>query len=202
MGTEPDNVSNEAVRRATGRGWSEWEQVLDSEGADRLSHKEIVGLLRDGGHVESEWWMQTVTVGYEKMKGLRVIGQTKDTGFQVGVSRTIPISRETAWHWISSPEGMATWLGEGAGFPLEKGQQYRLADGATGEVRVVSEKHVRLTFYPEGWPRPSTIQVRVEPKGEKTVVAFHEEHLPSEEAREERRAHFKAALDVMAKLDG
>lgn len=198
MGTQPDNVSNDAVRRATGRDWSEWEQLLDSEAADQLSHKEIVALLRDGGHVESEWWMQTVTVGYEKMKGLRVLGQTKDTGFQVGVSRTIAISREAAWCWISSPAGMENWLDVGAGFPLEKSQQYRLADGSTGEVRVVSGKHIRITFHPEGWPRPSTIQVRVEPKGEKTVVSFHEEHLPSEQVREERRNHFKAALDSMA----
>lgn len=202
MSKKPDNVSNEAVRRATGRDWSGWEQLLDSEGADQLSHKEIVALLRDGDHVESEWWMQMVTVGYEKMKGLRVLGQTKDTGFQVGVSRTIPMSREVAWRWIYSPEGMETWLGEGGSFPLKKGQQYRLADESTGEVRVVSERHIRITFHPESWPRPSTIQVRVEPKGEKTVVSFHEEHLPDESAREERRAHFKAALDVMAGLDG
>lgn len=199
MSTKPDNVSNEAVLRATGRDWGGWEQLLDSKGAERLSHKEIVALLRDG-HVQSEWWMQMVTVGYEQMKGLRTTGQTADTGFQVGVSRTVPLPREAAWRWVSSPEGMATWLGEGAGFPLEKGRRYRLADGSTGEVRVVSEKHLRITFHPEGWPRPSTIQVRVEPKGEKTVVSFHEEHLPDESARKERRTHFKSALQAVAEL--
>ena len=74
------------------------------------------------------------------------------------------------------------------------------ADGATGEVRVFSPgSHLRVTWHPPGWPRASTIQLRVIPKGNRTVVAFHQEHLPSAEARTERRAHYKTSLD---KLEG
>lgn len=203
MSTEPNKVSDEAVQRATGRTWSEWERTLDSEEAWRLSHKEIVALLRDGGHIESEWWMQQVTVGYEKVKGLRVLGQAKETGFQVGVRRTLPVTRDAGWRLVTSPEGVRAWLGDGAEVEFEKGTEYRLADGSTGEVRVFNpKKHLRITFEPAGWPRPSTLQVRVEPKGEKTVVSFHEERLPDEQAREDRRAHFKAALDALEDMSG
>lgn len=201
MSTEPNKVSDEAVQRATGKTWSEWERTLDAEEAWRLSHKEIVTLLRDGGHIQSEWWMQQVTVGYEKMKGLRVPGHTKDTGFQIGARRTLPISHDAAWRLVTSPEGIRTWLGDGTGMDLAKGAKYRLSDGSTGEVRVINpKKHLRITYHPESWPRPSTIQVRTEPKGEKAVISFHEEHLPNEQAREDRRSHFKAALDALADL--
>ena len=60
--------------------------------------------------------------------------------------------------------------------------------------------HLRLTWHPAGWPRPSTIQVRVIPSGEKTVISFHQEHMPGPEAREIRRTFFKNALDALGEL--
>jgi len=57
--------------------------------------------------------------------------------------------------------------------------------------------HLRITRQPPGWSRPSTIQVRVMPAGAKTTLSFHEEHLPGAAERQERRAHFAAALDEL-----
>jgi GNAT superfamily N-acetyltransferase len=64
------------VRRPTGKTWEAWIALLDKEGAGQMSHKEIAALLLDKGYIEkgSEWWAQTVTVGYEYAKGRRVIG--------------------------------------------------------------------------------------------------------------------------------
>lgn len=197
-------ASDDAVREATGRGWSEWEEALDARGAAGLSHKEIVALLGEMG-VESGWWRQQVTVGYEKRKGKRVVGQTAGTGFQVGVRRTVAAGADEAWRLLTSPEGVRAWLGEVRGLRLEKGETYQAAGGATGEVRVISPgSHLRITRRPEGWPRASTIQVRVMPAaGGKTVLSFHEEHLPGAAERQERRAHFEAALDELRRrLEG
>lgn len=74
----------------------------------------------------------------------------------------------------------------------------------TGEIRVVKpESHARLTRDPGGWDRPSTIQVRVEAKDDgRTVVGFHKENLPGADDREERRAHYRAALDRLERLMG
>ena len=41
------------------------------------------------------------------------------------------------------------------------------------------------------------MQVRVIPRGEKTVVAFHQEHLPGPAEREQRKAHYLGALDEL-----
>jgi|GEM_PF-6243705 len=35
----------------------------------------------------------------------KIVGQTASVGFQVGVRRTLPITREQAWAYIVSSEG-------------------------------------------------------------------------------------------------
>jgi uncharacterized protein YndB with AHSA1/START domain len=131
----------------------------------------------------------------------RPIGKTKDVGWEIGVRRTLPVEYTAAWKLITSGEGLSIWLGRGAEVGLSKGAVYELADGTTGEVRVFKpDSHLRITWHPPGWPRPSTIQVRVLPNSDRTVVAFHQEHLPGPDEREARRAFFKAALDELAAL--
>lgn len=133
--------------------------------------------------------------------GTRDVGKTRDAGWQVGARRTLPIGLDDAWRLITSREGVRAWLGDGARVAFERGREYALADGSAGTVRVVEpESHVRLTWQPDGWPRPSTIQVRVLPAGERTTIAFHQEHMPDAAARQERRAHFTAALDALERL--
>jgi uncharacterized protein YndB with AHSA1/START domain len=199
--TSTPHQSDEAVQKATGRGWREWETFLDTHGAAELSHREIVALVREQGKVESGWWQQGVAVGYERLKGKRKTGETADAGVQLGVQRTFDITPERAWDLLTSPGGRDAWLGRGASFPFNEGESYRLEDGATGEVRVVrAGKHARLTFQPGNWPRPSVIQVRVEAKGERAVIGFHEERLPTLEERERRRAHFVAAAEALREM--
>lgn len=195
------NQSDDAVRDATGRTWAGWEAALDEAGGEAMSHRELVAWLGDHGGVESSWWRQSVAVGYEKLKGRRVVGQTADGTFQVGVSRTLPVDPKRAWAVLTSPEGARVWLGDLEELRLEEGAQWSAADGAAGEVRVVRHgSHVRLTRDPGGWDRPTTIQVRVEAKDERTVIGFHEENLPARDDRLERRAHYWGALDRLAAL--
>ena len=133
--------------------------------------------------------------------GGREVGRTRDAGWQVGARRTLPVSVADAWRLITSPDGVRAWLGDGARVTFERGHEYALADGSAGAVRVVEpESHVRLTWQPQGWPRPSTIQVRVIPAGERTTISFHQEQMPDAAARQERRAHFAAALDVLERM--
>lgn len=132
-------------------------------------------------------------------KSERFTGQTRDTGFQIGVRRTLPIQHEAAWQLLSSPKGVAIWLGEIEG-ELAQGAVYRLANGTAGEVTVfLPNSHLRLTWQPPTWQRPSVIQVRVLPAGNRTTISFHQEWLPGPEEREQRRVFFAAALEKMQK---
>jgi hypothetical protein len=92
-------ISEEAVQKATGRGTSEWFQILDEAGAASLSHREIVALLgREEG--VSGWWQQMITVAYEKARHLRRTHERPD-GFSVSASKTVNVPVERlfeAWH--------------------------------------------------------------------------------------------------------
>ena len=195
------SVSDEAVKKATGRDWDEWKGFLDAEGGADLNHKEIVALVGSKGGVDSGWWQQGVTVGYEKLKGDRITGETATGLFQIGVQRTLPIDHEQAWELLTSAEGASKWLGEGANLSFEEGETYRLAEGTEGEVRVIRpNQHLRITWHPKDWARHSTIQVRVTPKNDRTTISFHQEQIPGPDEREERRAHYKAALKGIKKM--
>ena len=78
-----NNITSAAVSKATGKTWVQWLRFIDRRGGAELDHKQIVALLRDEGGVDSGWWQQTVTVGYEHARGRRRTGETADAGFQV-----------------------------------------------------------------------------------------------------------------------
>ena len=129
------------------------------------------------------------------------VGLTKDTGFQIGVRRTLDIGLEAAWDLLLSARGLQAWLGEPLTMRLANGAQYQLKDGSAGQIRVLSPgSHIRLTWDPGNWSRASTVQVRVIPAGERTVIAFHQEHLPDQNTRQARRDYYMAALDELESI--
>ncbi len=202
MGTKYNKVSDEAVQKATGRDWAAWIELLDGLGARELSHKEIVALMVARDLCENAWWQQMVTVGYEHAIGRRTLGDTADRGFQIGVQRTWPVSVDEAWALVTGQRGQEAWLGPGAELALEPGATYTTDDGIGGEVRTLAEgKRLRLTWQPEGWAAPTTLQVTFAPgKAGKTAVRFHHEMLPDEAAREECKLRWKEALAALAAL--
>ncbi|MFJ8865756.1 SRPBCC domain-containing protein [Streptomyces sp. NPDC102473] len=119
-------------------------------------------------------------------------GLTQDAGWEIGVSRTLPLPADALWAFVAGEEGVALWLGPGVTLPTEKGAVYRTADGVEGEIRSYRPgDRVRLTH------GSTTVQVAVVPgvQDGRSVLRFHQEHLASAEEREERRAHWKGVMD-------
>jgi uncharacterized protein YndB with AHSA1/START domain len=197
MSTTP--CSDEAVLAATGRDWAAWLALLDARGARDLPHPDIARLLRDEGLVDSPWWCQQVTGGYERLIGRRAVGEVKGAGYQVGVSRTLSASAEQLWALLTAPEGLPLWLGALAALPTEPGARTRAADGAEIELRSLHPgQRLRISWQPAGAEQASTLQLTLDPKGTRCAVRFHQEKLPDAEAREAMRAHWKAALERIA----
>ena len=81
--------SDGTVRRGSGKGWEEWIAILDAWGAQARTHTEIARHLSQDLSVDG-WWAQTVTVGYERARGMRAANQRPD-GFCVYASKTVPV---------------------------------------------------------------------------------------------------------------
>ncbi|MDX3131657.1 SRPBCC domain-containing protein [Streptomyces europaeiscabiei] len=125
---------------------------------------------------------------------MRSTGLTKDAGWEVGVSRTLPQSPAAVWEFISGPRGLELWLGAGARLTPERGTAYETDAGAVGEVRGYRPgDRIRVTY------GETTVQVAVSAAGGgRTVLVFHQERMASTEERERQRAHWRRVMDQVA----
>ena len=125
-------MSDDRIKEKTGCTWERWVYALDRQGAEKMSHGEIATLVKTKYKV-ADWWTQTVTVGYERIKGLRARGQRRDGSYEATKSRTfnVPVSRLfDAWkdsatrrRWLNdsvrirtatSPKSMRIGLSDGS----------------------------------------------------------------------------------------
>ena len=129
------------------------------------------------------------------------VGKTKDVGWEIGVSRTVAATPEEVWGLLTSRDGVAAWLGEGAELPAEPKTAYETTAGTTGELRSVRPlDRIRLTWHPESWDHESTVQVVIRPAKSGTSIRFHQERLADAEERERQRAHWAEVIDRLEAL--
>ena len=68
-----------------------------------------------------------------------------------------------------------------------------------GEVRVVKPgQRIRMTWQPEGWKKPATLQLTLVPKTRGASFHVHMEKLPDAKAREAMREHWSRVLESLA----
>ena len=156
-------MSSEAVKAKTGKSWEEWIKALDKEKAFKLPHKEIAIIVSKKFGV-SDWWSQTVTVGYEQAKGLRALYE-KTGGFAAGISKTFNVPVATVYDWWIDDLKRKHWLTKKITIhKATKNKSLRITwtDG---------KKSVSVNFYPKGKTK-SNVQIQQEQlKDEKAVVA-------------------------------
>lgn len=126
-----------------------------------------------------------------------MVGKTADVGYQIGVRRTLPCGQEELWSLLLSPAGLSAWLG--GAIELEDGARYALDNGTTGQVRVYKPwSHIRLIWRPQGWARPSTLQVRVTAASRGTTLSFHQDYLADGATRTAMKAHWEGVIERLA----
>ncbi len=87
--SEPE-TGDDAVLLATKRSWDDWCDLIDRWPEHSEDHAKIAAYLQRT-HALDAWWAQTVTVGYERITGLRLPYQRPDGTFSAGRSRTVNI---------------------------------------------------------------------------------------------------------------
>ena len=172
-------MSNAIILEKTGRTWEDWVHVLDGHGADRLAHSEIAKILSTRYKVPS-WWTQMVTVGYERLKGLRARGQRRDGTYEASKSRTFDVPVATLFEAWADAKIRRRWLDE-------PGVMVRTA---------TAPKSMRL-----GWPDSTIIAVGFTAKGPaKSAVALAHTKLPDRETADRLKRYWTERLDELAEL--
>jgi hypothetical protein len=101
-------ASDEAIQRRTGRGWEEWFDLLDEWGAAERPHKEIARWLREEQRVDG-WGAQSVTVSYERARGLRAVGE-RPQGFSVTSQKSVAVPVERLYDAFVDEAQRRLWL--------------------------------------------------------------------------------------------
>jgi len=172
-------MKDTAVREHTGRDWEEWVRTLDTHDAHTLTHAEIAKLVSTTYNIPS-WWTQTVTVGYERIKGLRVRGQQRNGTFGMTISRTFNVPVATLFHAWENPATRRRWL------------------GATGvKIRTANApKTMRL-----GWSDGAIVAAGFTAKGpSKSSVALEHAKLPDRETAARIKQQWSEWLDALREL--
>lgn len=89
----PPEVSDQSVLDATGKGWDDWCDTIDAWPGHAEGHKAIAAYLQTTPGLDG-WWAQTVTVGWERITGIRLPYQRADGTFTAGKSKTLSISSD------------------------------------------------------------------------------------------------------------
>jgi hypothetical protein len=174
-----DRVSDAVIERATGKTWEQWFSILDWWGARDRSHTETARYVNED-HGVPGWWAQTVTVAYERDRGLRLKHQRPD-GFSVSASKTIAVPVGMLFDAFVDEAERAKWLTDGT-LSLRTAQSGRSArfdwnDGAT---------RVNVGFTDKGTSRSS--------------VALSHEKLPDAYEAETAKARWRERLEKLKSL--
>lgn len=172
-------MSDDAVKKATGCTWQRWVAALDYAKADSWTHKQIAEYVHTRYEVP-DWWTQMVTVGYERIKGLRARGQRRDGSYEASKSKIFPVPVSALYEAFANAKLRTRWLA-----------------GVEPEVRhTARDKSVRMR-----WPDGSAVDVGFFAKGDaKSQVAIGHRKLATQADAARMKTFWAERFDALAKL--
>jgi hypothetical protein len=172
-------MKDATVRAKTGRGWQRWVKALDQHGATAMPHREIATLIHDKYKLDG-WWAQMVTVGYERIRGLRNKGQGRDGAYEANKTKTVAVPLATLYRAFSDARTRARWL-------------------RTGDLTVRTA--TRLKSIRWRWSDGTLVQISFTAKGKrKSAVNVQHGKLPDKEMAIRVKAFWGERLDALATL--
>jgi len=178
---ERAGMSDQMICAKTGRTWEEWVRLLDARGARSMVHRDIADYLYEE-HGVPGWWAQTVTVGYERIRGLRDIGQRRSGEYEASKSKTLPVPLGKLYRAFSVARTRERWL-----------------PGVKWTVRTaIADKSMRVT-----WEDGTSVELYFLAKGpEKSQVAIQHRKLEGKAQAAKAKAYWGERLEELAKVLG
>jgi uncharacterized protein YndB with AHSA1/START domain len=170
-------MSDETIAAKTGCTWEKWVGHLDYFGAADKPHREIVDHVHGKFGVPG-WWAQAVTVGYERIRGLREIGQRRGGSYEATKSKTIGVPVARLFAAFADTKARKRWL-PGVDLAVRK---------------ATPDKSVRIT-----WSDGTSVEAGFSSKGpEKSMVAVAHTKLPDRARADELKRFWGERLAALA----
>lgn len=166
-------ISDATIKSKTGCDWKRWTEALDYVNASDWTHTEIARYVNEKFKIDG-WWSQSVTVGYERIKGLRAIGQRRSGDFEASKSKTFNVPMTRLFSAFTSKRTRDKWLG-----PMDV------------TIRTtIKGRSIRMT-----WPDGKLVAAWFEAKGpRKNVVGITHHKLPDRATADRVKAEWAARL--------
>ncbi len=171
-------MSDATIQKKTGHTWAEWVEILDAFGGKDKPHRDVAEHVFSLG--VPGWWSQSVTVGYERIRGLRAVGQRRSGSWEANKSKTFPVSVETLFDAFANARTRKRWLGD-----------IKL------KVRTATKpKSIRIT-----WDDGTSVAVWFQAKGAaKSIGGVQHVNLASKEDADRRKKFWSERLDALGTL--
>ena len=170
-------MSDETIAAKTGCTWEKWVGHLDYFGAADKPHGEIARHVHEKFGVPG-WWAQAVTVGYERIRGLRAIGQRRSGSYEASKSKTVAAPVEQLFAAFADERSRERWM-----------------PGVKLTVRKATpSKSLRIT-----WDDGTSVEALFYSKGPgKSVVTLAHTKLPDRARADELKRFWGEHLDALA----
>ena len=174
-------TSDAALKARTGCGWARWVKTLDQFGAEAMTHRDIARLVSEKFKVPG-WWAQTVTVGYERIKGRRAVGQRVDGSYEASKSRTFNVPVDELFEAWADARARRRWLDE-------SGVKVRAS---------TASKAIRLQ-----WSDGAIVNAWFTPKSAtKSTVAIAHTKLPDRASSDRQKQYWSERLTALQQILG
>jgi len=172
-------MSDATIKEKTGCTWERWVWALDRVGAHEWSHRAIAEHVHEKYKVPG-WWTQAVTVGYERIKGLRAIGQRRGGGYEASKSKVFAAPVGRLYRAFHDARTRRRWLG-----------------GVKLTVRTaIPEKSMRVT-----WPDGTSVELYFIAKGTaRSQVAVQHRKLADKASADRMKEYWAERLGALAGL--
>ena len=180
-------MSDEALVARTGRTHNEWADLIETwaatTGNDVADHPAVATYLEESFDEVDGWWAQTITVGFERITGLRLPYQRSDGTFSCSKSRTVAVEGDVLRKMLLSDEHRSDL------FPHQP-----------TELRSKPEtKALRLAIGPEN----AVAIIGLSDVGDgRTTISVQHERLPTFDSVEEWKFYWSEWLDAVAEAVG
>ncbi len=180
-GAAPDyaklaGMNDATIKAKTGCSWERWVHALDHAGAHEWPHRAIATYVHEKYKVPS-WWTQAVTVGYERIKGLRAIGQRRGGEYEAGKSKVFAVPVGRLYRAFHDARTRRRWL----------------ADVKLAVRTATPNKTMRVT-----WADGTSVELYFISKGAaKSQVAVQHRKLPDKASVDRMKAYWAERLGTL-----
>jgi hypothetical protein len=182
--THPDyaklaGMSDASVKKATGCTWERWVKAFDKVGADQWPHRKIVDFAVEK-YKTPDWWAQMVVVGYERIRGLRAIGQRRGGSFEATKSKVFAVPVGKLYRAFSDAGTRSRWL---------------------PDVKLTVRTKTKDKSFRANWPDGTSVEMGFYAKGAaKSSVAITHSKLADKADADQRKAFWAERFGELAKL--